>query len=184
MKKKSLAIVLALVLALTCVVGGSLAWLKLQTNPVQNTFTFGNIGLTLDETTGPTYQVIPGGDIAKDPKVTVTTPEGFDDVESYVFVKIDEVNWSPKLQYELAQGWTLVQGTTNVYYQVVTPNVQGKVLPVLKGDHVTVAPDLTKTEVEDLKQKGETKLNFTAYAIQKAGFDDVNAAWNEVSTKA
>ncbi len=184
MKKKSLAIVLALVLALTCVVGGSLAWLKLETSQVQNTFTFGNIGLDLSETPNQKYVVIPGQPITKDPKVTVTTPDGFEPVESYVFVKIDEVNWSQKLQYKPAQGWMPVPSTENVYYQVVTPTVEGKVLPVLEGNHVTVDSTLTKAEVEDLQNKGKTQLNFTAYAIQKAGFNDVNAAWNEVSTKA
>ena len=38
---KTVAILLALVLAIGCAVGGTLAWLISQTNPVVNTFTYG-----------------------------------------------------------------------------------------------------------------------------------------------
>ena len=63
---------LALVLVIGCVAGGTVAWLVAKTDPVVNTFTYGDINITLAETTGPDYKIIPGKDIEKDPKVTVT----------------------------------------------------------------------------------------------------------------
>ena len=43
---------LALVLVIGCVAGGTVAWLVAKTEPVVNTFTYGNINITLAETTG------------------------------------------------------------------------------------------------------------------------------------
>lgn len=62
---------LALVLVIGCAVGGTIAWLTAQTDPVVNTFTYGDINIDLKETTGNDYKIIPGVDIEKDPKVTV-----------------------------------------------------------------------------------------------------------------
>ena len=51
MKKKTLALVLALTLLVAGVVGGTLAWLTDQTAEVKNTFTVGDINIGLTETT-------------------------------------------------------------------------------------------------------------------------------------
>ena len=68
---KTFVAMLALVLVIGCAVGGTVAWLTAQTGPVVNTFTYGNINITLSETTGEDYKIIPGVDIEKDPTVTV-----------------------------------------------------------------------------------------------------------------
>ena len=68
---KTFVAMLALVLVIGCAVGGTVAWLTAQTGPVVNTFTYGDIDITLGETTGNNYKIIPGVDIEKDPKVTV-----------------------------------------------------------------------------------------------------------------
>ena len=68
---KTVAILLALVLAIGCAVGGTLAWLISQTNPVVNTFTYGDINIDLKEDTKGPYTITPGKAITKDPKVTV-----------------------------------------------------------------------------------------------------------------
>ena len=71
-KRKNLALVICLVLVTALVsVGGTLAWLKDATTPVTNTFTVGDVGITLKETTGDEYQMIPGSVLDKDPTVTV-----------------------------------------------------------------------------------------------------------------
>ena len=66
MKKKTLALVLALTLLVAGVVGGTLAWLTDQTAEVKNTFTVGDINIGLTETTTD-YKMVPGNTIAKDP---------------------------------------------------------------------------------------------------------------------
>ena len=83
MKKKTLALVLALTLLVAGVVGGTLAWLTDQTAEVKNTFTVGDINIGLTETTTD-YKMVPGNTIAKDP--TVTVEEGSD--ASYVRMKV------------------------------------------------------------------------------------------------
>ena len=86
MKKKVLLCAAAISLALCCSVGGTLAWLSAKTAPVRNTFTIGDIDIDLTETTGETYIMVPGNDLAKDPKVTVKA--GSEDC--WLFIKIEK----------------------------------------------------------------------------------------------
>ena len=93
MKKKSFVMVLALVLVFAVAVGGVVAWLTDTTGSVVNTFTVGDINITLEESgTNPvgekTYQVIPGDVKDKDPKVTVVAGSE----ACYLFVKVDVAN--------------------------------------------------------------------------------------------
>ena len=97
---KMLAVFMAMVLIVGCVIGGTVAWLIAETDDGVNTFTFGNIKIILDETkvdingnpldengkiveniakakriTGAdeqnSYKLVPGAGYLKDPKVTV-----------------------------------------------------------------------------------------------------------------
>ena len=85
---KTVAILLALVLAIGCAVGGTLAWLISQTAPVVNTFTYGDINIGLKEDTKGPYTITPGKNITKDPKVTVTAGSE----ACWLFVKVKEDN--------------------------------------------------------------------------------------------
>ena len=71
--RKILIVLLAMVLVIGCAVGGTVAWLTQETDSIVNTFTYGNINITLTETTPEkeTDKIIPGTDIEKEPKVTV-----------------------------------------------------------------------------------------------------------------
>ena len=73
MKKKTLALFLALALVLVGIIGGTMAWLTDTTDEVVNTFTDSDIDITLAETTGEDYKMVPGYTISKDPNVTVAT---------------------------------------------------------------------------------------------------------------
>ena len=68
MKKKTLALLAALVLVIGCIIGGTLAWLTAKSDVVTNTFTTSDITVELKETTGTQYKMIPGYAIRKDPK--------------------------------------------------------------------------------------------------------------------
>ena len=83
MKKKTLALVLALTLLVAGVVGGTLAWLTDQTAEVKNTFTVGDINIGLTETTAD-YMMVPGNTIAKDP--TINVAQGSQ--TAYTFMKV------------------------------------------------------------------------------------------------
>lgn len=163
--KKGFALILALVLAVGCVVGGTLAWLTAQSETVTNTFTTSNITVKLEETTGATYQMIPGYTISKDPKATVLSGSE----ECYLFVKLDKsTNFDTYLEYVIADGWTKLDGVTDtVYYRVVdgTTNQIGTAYSVLKDDQVKVLDTVTK-EMMTAANNAQPTLTITAYASQ------------------
>lgn len=171
--KKMFIAMLALVLALGCAVGGTIAWLTAQTGKVTNTFTYGNINIDLTETTGTEYKIIPGQDIPKDPKVTVKA----NSETCYLFVKVVETGTfvADKVTYDIANGWQLVPNETNVYWREVSANAAKQDFPVLKDNKVTVSNTLTKADIKDITT--DPTLTFTAYAVQKENVKDVATAW-------
>lgn len=186
---RTLAVMLALVLMVGCAVGGTLAWLVAKTDPVVNTFTYGDINITLTEDTGSNYKIIPGVNIAKDPKVTVEAGSE----ACWLFVKVDEENWptfkeanseTKKVSYTLADGWTALPNVTGVYYREVNAVSADTNFEVLEGNKVTVSENLTKAEVNSISAGIQPKLTFTAYAVQKDGIADAATAWTKVNTTA
>ena len=104
---------LALVLVVGCVAGGTVAWLVATTDTVTNTFTYGKIDITLTETER-TYNIVPGVALAKDPKVTVKA--GSEDC--WLFVKVGQpIAFADGVSYGIADGWTKLED--GVYYREV-----------------------------------------------------------------
>ena len=97
MKKKITALFLCVSLLAIAVVGASLAYFT-DTKKATNTFTMGNVKITLDETdvTNPTgdrvtkneYAVYPGATVTKDPIVHNVGENG-----AYIRAKINVENW-------------------------------------------------------------------------------------------
>ena len=172
---KTFVVMLALVLALGCAVGGTIAWLTKTTDPVVNTFTYGNIDITLTETVPENRQakIIPGQDIHKDPEVTVKA----NSEDCYLFVKVveDGTFVANKVTYDIANGWMPLDGQTDVYYREVTNSATDQDFPVLKDNKVTVSNTLTKADIKDITT--DPTLTFTAYAVQKENVKDVATAW-------
>lgn len=173
---------LALVLVFGCAVGGTFAWLTAKTDPVVNTFTYGDINIDLAETTGSGYKIIPGVNIEKNPKVTVKAGSE----ACWLFVKVEEKNWpefkeadgkTAKIAYEIAPGWTELE--SGVYYREVDAAATDTSFGVIKGDVITVSENLTKTEVNNVVTV-QPKLTFTAYAVQKDGVATAADAWAKV----
>ena len=175
-KKHALLIsVLAVLMALCTVAGATLAYLFVQTEPVVNTFSPSNIGLTLEETTGETYKMVPGTTIAKDPKVTVKN--GSEACWLYVkVIKNDLVN--DYLTVTIASDWTQIEGTDVWYYS--GDIVQGTPISVLANDQVTVKDSVTEAMMEALEVQGAMlpTLTFEAYAVQKEAGATAVEAWN------
>ncbi len=172
MKKKFLIIASALILVIGFTVGGTLAWLKATTPSIENTFTYGKIEIELKESDNLDLKMIPGNTITKDPKITVKAGSE----SCWLFVKIDESNnLRSVLDYSVATGWELVPGTDNVYYREVSSPTDDQAFSVLAGDQVSVPYTVTK---EDFAAVTEVKLTFTAYAVQRAGVENVSAAWD------
>lgn len=176
MKKKTLALVLALTLLVAGVVGGTLAWLTDQTAEVKNTFTVGDINISLTETTTD-YKMVPGNTIAKDPTVTVKA----NSEACWLFVKVTESeNLDAFITYAIAEGWTALPGVDGVYYREVPASAADQTFSVLKGDAVTVNNTVTKAMLT-AKDFANPTLTFKAYAVQKDNVASASDAWAKVN---
>ena len=176
---KLVVAMLAVTLLIGCAIGGTVAWLTAKTEAVVNTFTYGDINITLAETTGANYKIIPGKDINKDPKVTVKK----DSEACWLFVKVEEEGTfvADKVTYSIADGWTKLTGVTgvdNVYYREVNAVTADTSFDVIKDNKVNVKDTLTKEDIKSITTN--PTLTFTAYAVQKDGIDTVEAAWEKV----
>ncbi|OQB24257.1 MAG: hypothetical protein BWY11_01236 [Firmicutes bacterium ADurb.Bin182] len=119
MKKRTLAIALAITVLILSAVGGTLAWLTAVTAPVENVFTFGDVEITLnDNYTKPQY-IVPGDEVNKEVSVT---NDGT--VSAWVFVKVvipDEFKIEDSDGKELVTldyndtDWELVNSADNVW---------------------------------------------------------------------
>ena len=177
MKKKIVICALSIAVIICCAVGGTFAWLTTQTGEVRNTFTIGNIDITLAETTSD-FKMIPGESIAKDPVVTVKA----NSEACWLFVKVTESdNLDSFISYSVDSGWTALTGVSGVYYREVAAVSADSSFDVLTGNAVTVKDTVTKTMMDALTDNTLPTLTFKAYAIQKSGFDTVEAAWAKVS---
>ena len=204
---RRMLLTLALVLVVAAAsVGGTIAWLTDQTQEVKNTFTVGDVDITLTETgttkdtsgnDSKTFHIIPGTNYEKDPTVTV---EGGSEA-CWVFVKVEEANWpnitegdetTLKIRYEVDENvWTKlnIENATVYYREVSSSNADQSfnVLKTLAGQTETppkaytviVSENLTKEEAESITPN--PTLTFTAYAIQKDNIATANDAWAKLN---
>ena len=177
MRKKVWLSVAAIALVLCCAIGGTLAWLSAKTDPVKNTFTVGDINIDLTETTGETYKMVPGNTLGKDPKVTVKAGSE----ACWLFVKVEESeNFDAFMTYAIADGWTALSGVDGVYYREVSATDADTDFTVLKNNQVIVKEDVTKQQLQGVKDNLPT-MTFTAYAVQQDNIADAATAWEKVT---
>ncbi len=193
--KKTLTVLLALVLVIAMSVAGTMAYLT-STDTVTNTFTVGNVAITLDEldtdeddnkddnVTQPddtvrdqanSYKLIPGNTYVKDPTIHVDA----NSEDCWLFVQV--VNGISGLEaatvtdgYKTiadqmtANGWTAVSGATNVYAY------KDK---VSAGENVVVFNQFKIDGTADVSTVTEnTKITIKAYAVQADNFSTAAAA--------
>ena len=195
MKKKTVVLLLALVLVIGCAVGGTVAWLVDSTEAVVNTFSSSNIDITLTETdtvnNAKTFKMVPGATITKDPVVTVETGSE----ACWLFVKVVEANGAANyIEYAVdTNNWTAVPGETTVYYREVTAEqiAAGASYNVILNNTVTVSEDITKDDMDaidgvnadaaaaEAELAARPSLTITAYAVQHEGINSVATAWAE-----
>ena len=192
-KKKVFLTVLCAAALVVASVLGTMAFLT-STDDVENSFTVGNVNITLDEakvdTAGDivkdaarvdknTYKLIPGHDYIKDPTIHVTG--GSED--SWIFVKvengleaiIDDTTDYPTIAKQISDlEWTALDGVTGVYYKSYTSQATDKDFVVFNNFKVKDDANVNDAEANYTAQK----IKVTGYAVQKDGFDTAKAAWD------
>ena len=182
MKKTAKVLITVLCAVLLCVgsVFGTLAYLA-DSAKVENTFTIGAIDIDLWETkvekngtpvanAEPVkvndYLLMPGKTYTKDPWIEVANGSQ----ESFLFVKVvnnlpDVISTAAIETQMTANGWTKVDGQTNVYYyrSTVVGNASGDELTVPVFESITISAD---AEADDLTSADGKTIVVTAYAIQ------------------
>lgn len=177
---KVFTLVLALVLTLGCVVGGTVAWLTDTTGAVTNTFTVSDIDIELKESENLNLKMIPGWTITKDPKATVKA----NSENCYLFVQLKKsTNYDTFLNdYTVADGWTLLEA--GVYYRVVNTSTDDQTFDVLKDNKVTVKDTVTKSDMNGLTPATYPTLTVKAFAVQYNNSNSTNftpaKAWEQI----
>lgn len=193
-KTKALALALCAVLLVVSTVFVTMAFLT-DRDSVQNTFTFGQVGISLDEadvdangvveagddresTEGRVqeneYHLIPGHNYVKDP--TIHVDDGSENC--LLFVKLEnglkDIIASKTIEEQMqGYGWTLIDSTNNIwaYNKVVAEN-----------DHIKVFDEFTLTDNAVVSNYGDATIIVTAYAVQADGFIANTTAGTTVST--
>ena len=182
--KKMLLAVACMALVMGLAIGGTIAYLVANTDSLTNTFTVGDVNITLEETTGENYDFVPGDTIAKDPIVSVTD----DSEDCYVFIKVTDVNNTVNgmkvIQWEVdTEIWTIVPGETDYWY--TTASAGDTFTVFTKGSvgadgQVTVNADVTKDMVTGLTAN-KPQIIIDAAAVQSANIADVETAFDQLT---
>lgn len=189
MKKKVVALIVAMVLCVGIGIGGTIAWLTSTTGTIENVFSVGNVKITLDETnlgadaatnpkttTGNSYHLVPGNSYDKDPIVHVDK----DSEACYVFIKVEnglsayEAVTDPATDIAsqiAANGWLPVDATNypGYYYTTASPDGTADI-------DLDVFEKFTIGNV-DLTGADTAKITVQACAIQSSGFANAAAAF-------
>ena len=180
MKKfmKALAVVFCAAILVAGSITATLAYLATKTGPIDNTFTAGDINITLTPSSSTDDTMIPGADIAMNPKVTVIA--GSEDC--WLFIKVTEENdFAKYMEYSVDTGdtqWKALDGKPGVYYRHVKAADAGADLSILKDNKVTALATCTKADYNAIPDDKLPTLSFTAYAVQYIGFEsNVAGAW-------
>lgn len=188
MKKKILVPAVASLMLLSCMVGGTLAYLFDDSETVTNTFTVGDVNITLHETKDLNLKMVPGITLRKDPIVTVVK----ESEDCWLFVKVQESdNLTDFIEYTINEDWSKISeendGIVYAYKEVVKYSDSDQTFEVLtdsekyENGQVVVKTTVTKEMMDALSEADATQptLTFTAYAVQALGFNNSVDAWNE-----
>lgn len=189
-KTKALALALCAVLLVVSTVFVTMAFLTSQ-DSVTNTFTFGKVGITLDEAKVTAagvkdgevrvkeneYHLIPNHTYVKDPTIHVAD----DSEECWLFVKVEnglanaEAEGATSIESQMAaKGWAKVEGTD--VYAYATKQAAGADVVVFDNFKIAGTTDVSLYE--------DAEIVVTAYAIQADGFATAAAAWADAGADA
>ena len=182
MKKAKNALLLALcaVLLVGATIAGTVAYLTSTTTEVKNTFTAGNVTITLDEApvdlygkvvtgnrrTANEYKLIPGHTYTKDPTIHVDT----DSEECWIFAKVVD-GLGDASAITINDGWTQVATTDDdgVVYAYQTK--------MSAGSSATLFNEFTFAQNANPETYKTESITIIGYAVQADSFATAAAAW-------
>lgn len=204
MKKRTIALLMAVVMLFGVAVGGTVAWLTAKSSTVTNTFTVGDINIVLDEADvnitegnkviykefvkgnvavdnladadrvqGNEYELIPGAEYFKDPKVTVLAGSE----PCYVYVKVTETNNdADTIVFGIdTENWTLVSGYTDLYRyntKLDAASEAKQTVSVIKNSQISISEALTKEVMHPTTGTyAKPQLDFIAAAVQSENIE-------------
>lgn len=212
-RKKIIILAVSTLTAATIAVGGTLAYFTSKTQTAKNTFTVGNVSITMDEAAvtqngidwianenaprvkeGNTYtSVMPASKLAKDPtikvtdssedcyvgmKVVVTNYDKFTDTAKAAFDKM----FTPAADNNecvLNNGWKLVKSNAGTYilgYTIKVDDDNNDAIPAA-FDGIEIPATFATEDIESL---ASFNIEVTGEAIQAAGFDNSDLAFDEL----
>lgn len=189
--KKALTLALCAVLLVVTTVFATMAFLTSK-DSVTNTFTVGNVKITMDESKVDlygtkdagisrvkenTYKLIPGHTYVKDPTIHVDT----DSEACWVFAKIEnELTNAATLAMNNVSNqtgyWFLIDETDNIWAYSVALNAGESSAALF--EYFTVKDDADVSSYEN------KTIVVTGYAIQADGFDTAQEAWTAAGSQA
>lgn len=171
-KSNVLLSTIVIVVVILALAGVTTALLTASSGPLENTFTIGEVEIALTETTGADYQLIPGKEIAKNPKVTVAG----ESEDCWLFIKVSKTQYfDDYIEYTIDDGWTRLGGFDGVYYREVIESVGGTTVGILKNNVVTVKDNLTEEKMSAIT--APPVMTFKAYAVQSHSIGTAYDAW-------
>lgn len=183
--KKALLLVLCAVLLVAASVAGTLAYLTSNAS-VSNTFTVGNVSITMVETKvneygvaltdenagttneGNTYKLIPGHTYTKDPTITVSE----NSENCYILVKIEN-GLGSDATLSMKTGWEKFNESRNTSIWVYGTNSDP--VSVSKNDKVTPFTTFKFGDHANPATYKTSSIDVTAYAIQTDTLEDKTA---------
>ena len=192
--KKKITLVVSLLLVMALSIGGTLAFLTDKTEAIENTFTVGNIEITLAESVDTdkdgkaSFKIVPGATDDKDPTITVVE----ESEKCYVYALIENnlvINKEVVATTDLKSAdWTAIGKTDNKtlyrYKEVVDASAADKELPVF----TKVTYDGDKITAENISTLNEKTIVVSAFAHQAENIgegtttaDTAAAAWAGVT---
>ena len=203
MAKKMIAWLLVVVLTAGIAIGGTLAYLT-DRDSEANVFTTGDVNIDLNEDFEQGSTLIPGVDIEKEPTVTnvgpneawvwttVAVPEG---LESVIIFDDSGEGWK---EWTKGEKTVEIDGKNYVIYTIlhedalaVGDETTALFTKVTLDETVDIDPDGkwhtveggTATELGWTNADGNPVIHVSAYAVQKEGFDTVEAAYAAYQTQ-
>ncbi len=190
---KILAIALAVVTLALAACIGTLAWLYDTKTIAAESFTVGEVYISVNDVSDATLHIVPGDTDELKPQVTVEAGSE----PAYVFVKANESmgdlsvangeTFASYITYSFdATNWKEVPGEAGVYYTTVggaTDTLKvGEAIDILTDDSVTYVENVTNAQLKAVQDGGEApSLGFTVYACQqlkdKDNLHTVELAW-------